>query len=88
MLLAIVEIAEPGISVGLKDAGVTGKSVRVAPQSFLNLQRQSVHAPTHVGPANREPDTDTRGNRDHRRSRTSSTSRSAEVLTPLPTRTR
>jgi hypothetical protein len=25
MPLAIVEIAEPGISVGLKDAGVTGK---------------------------------------------------------------
>jgi len=46
------------------------------------------HATAHVGATNRQPDPNTRRNRDHRRSKTSSTRRSAEALTPLPIRTR
>src|SRR3954471_5414512 len=62
--------------------------VRVAAKGLLHLQRQPVHAFAHVGPADRQPDPHPRGNRDHRRSRTSSTSRSVEAWAPSPTRTR
>src|ERR1019366_1248861 len=62
--------------------------VRIAPQCFLDLQSQAIHASPHVRSSDREPDPHTRGNRDHRRSKTSSTRRSACASTPLPTRTR
>src|SRR3954470_21992437 len=62
--------------------------VRVAAERLLHLQRQPVHAFPHVGPADRQPHPYTRGNRDHRRSSTSSTSRSVEAWTPSPTQTR
>src|ERR1700686_3779122 len=63
-------------------------SMRVPADRLLHLQRQPVHAAPHIGAADRQPHPNTRRNRDHRRSRTSSPSRSAEALTPLPTRTR
>src|SRR6266852_8909210 len=54
----------------------------VPAERLLHLQRQSVHAAPHIGAADRQPDPHARGYRDHRRSSTSSTSRSAEALTP------
>ena len=69
-----------------KNVQITG--MRVPTERLLHLQRQPVHAAPHIGAANRQPDPHARGNRDHRRSSTSSTSRSAEALTPLPIRTR
>src|ERR1700689_3423954 len=62
--------------------------VGIAPQRFLDLQRQAIHAAPHIGSPNRKPNAHARGNRDHRRSNTSSTRRSACASTPLPTRTR
>src|SRR6185295_9129343 len=62
--------------------------VRVAAECLLYLQRQPVHTFAHVGPADRQPDPHPRGNRDHRRSRTSSTSRSVAAWAPSPTRMR
>src|SRR4051812_31187649 len=62
--------------------------VRVAAERLLHLQRQPVHTFAHVGPADRQPHPNPRGNRDHRRSRTSSTSRSVAAWTPSLTRTR
>src|SRR5580700_1644458 len=62
--------------------------MRIALQGFLDLQSQAVHAATHIGSPDRKPDPDTRGNRDHRRSNTSSTRRSACPSKPLATRTR
>src|SRR3954454_6407712 len=60
-------------------------AMRIASQRFLNLQRQAVHAAPHVGSPNRKPYPHARGKRNHRRSRTSSTRRSACASTPLPT---
>src|SRR5512135_1790875 len=37
----------------------------VPPQRLLNLQRQSIHAAAHIGPADRQPDPDARRDRDH-----------------------
>src|SRR3954447_9096850 len=62
--------------------------VRVAAECLLHLQRQPVHTFAHVGSADRQPHPNPRGNRDHRRSRTSSTSRSVVAWTPAPIRTR
>src|SRR5215218_156602 len=62
--------------------------VRVAAECLLHLQRQPVHALAHVGPADRQPHPYARGDRDHRRSRTSSTSRSVAAWTPSPTHRR
>src|SRR5438105_15733070 len=41
--------------------------VRVTSQRLLHLQRQPVHAFAHVGSAHRQPHSNPRGNRDHRR---------------------
>src|ERR1700686_216445 len=60
----------------------------IALQCLLDLQGQAIHASPHVRSSDRKPDPHTRGNRDHRRSRTSSTRRSACASTPLLTRTR
>jgi hypothetical protein len=49
MPLAIVEIAEPGISVGLKDAGVTGKM----PCGVLGAAIASRRTPPPAGPVRR-----------------------------------
>src|ERR1700693_2336707 len=62
--------------------------VGIAPQSFLDLKCQPVHAASHVRSSDRKPDPHTRGNRDHRRSSTSTKRRSACASTPLLTRTR
>src|SRR5664279_4695133 len=69
-----------------EDEEITG--MRIAPQRFLDLQRQAIHAAPHIRSSDREPDPHTRGDRDHRRSSTSSTRRRACASTPLPTRTR
>jgi hypothetical protein len=69
----------PGTSENIKIA-----CVRVSAKRLLNLQRQPVHAPPHVRPADRQPHSNRGGNRDHRRSRTSSTRRSVDPLTPSP----
>src|SRR4051794_7621392 len=63
-------------------------SVRVAAERLLHLQRQPVHTLAHIGPADRQPHPHARGNRDHRRSNTSSTRRSVAAWTPSLTRTR
>src|SRR6266545_2143050 len=60
----------------------------IAPQRFLDLQSQAVHAAPHVGSPDRQPDAHARGDRKDRKSSTSSTRRSASASTPLPTRTR
>lgn len=65
---------------------ITG--VRIAAQCLLHLQSQPVHAAAHVAPANRPPYPHPQGDRDHRRSRTSSTSRRVAAWTPSLTRTR
>src|SRR5437667_138442 len=72
-----------GASEDVKIAGM-----RIAPQGLLNLKGQAVHAAPHIRSSDREPDPHTRGNRDQRRSSTSSTRRSACASTPLLTRTR
>src|SRR5205823_13196857 len=72
-----------GASEDVKIAGM-----RIAPQGLLNLTGQAVHAAPHIRSSDRKPDPHTRGNRDHRRSRTSSTRRTACASTPLLPRTR
>ncbi len=49
-----------------EDVKIAG--VGIAPQLLLNLKRQTLHAPAHVGVAHRDPDAAPRRNRDHRRS--------------------
>src|ERR1700675_1802845 len=73
----------PGAS---KDVKIT--CVGIAPQRFLDLQRQAIHAAPHIGSPDRKPNAHARGSRDHRSSNTSSTRRSACASTLLPTRTR
>src|ERR1700760_3317694 len=46
-------------------------SMGVAPESFLDLQSQSIHAAPHVGSPDRQPHPYTRRHRNHRRSRAS-----------------
>lgn len=41
--------------------------MRIAFQRLLHLQRKPAHAPSHVGPAQRDPDPDVARNGDHRR---------------------
>src|ERR1700687_2363743 len=60
----------------------------IAPQRFLDLKSQSIHAAPHIGSPDRQPDPHAGRNRDHRRSNTSSTRRSACASTAPPTRTR
>src|SRR6267142_2540516 len=69
-----------------KDVKVTG--MRIASESFLHLERQTVHATTHVGDAGRDPYLHARRDWDHRRSRTSSTRARATASTPESTMTR
>src|SRR5215207_8431427 len=57
-------------------------------QRFLDLQSQAIHPASHIGSSDRQPDPYTRGNRDHRRSSTSSTRRSACASMPPLMRTR
>src|SRR6266404_7455834 len=49
----------------------------IAPQRFLDLQSQAIHAAPHVGSPDRKPNAHARGKGDHRRSSTSSTRRRA-----------
>jgi hypothetical protein len=59
--------------------------VRVSVQRLPDLKGQAVHAPTHVGSPDRQPNPHTRGNRDHRRDRTLTTRASAAASTSAPT---
>jgi hypothetical protein len=72
-----------GTSENVKIAGV-----RVAAERFLNLQRQAVHTFPHVGPADRQPDPNPRGNRDHRRASAPTTAAANSAGTELGIRTR
>src|SRR5229473_6235227 len=49
----------------------------IAPQRFLDLESQAIHAAPHIGSSDRQPDPHAGRNGDHRRSNTSSTRRSA-----------
>ncbi len=60
----------------------------IAPKLLLNLQRQRVHAPTHVRDPGRKPDPKPARNRDDRRSSTAITRDSAEESTARSTITR
>src|SRR4030095_5819832 len=62
--------------------------VRIALHRFLNLQRQAIHPPAHVGGTDRKPDPHATRNRDHRRSRTPMTRAKAAALTSRSTITR
>src|SRR5215469_5810621 len=62
--------------------------MRVMLQSLLNLDRQAVHATPHIGVTHRQPYPHARGDRDHRRDRTSSTRSSAAESTSRSTRIR
>ena len=55
--------------------------MRVAPETFLDLQRQSVHAATHVAHTTRQPDANTGRNRDHRPPSAATTRRSVRPST-------
>src|SRR5205823_11786085 len=48
-----------------KDVKIAG--MRVTAQRLLHLQRQPIHAFTHIGPADRQPHSNPARNRDHRR---------------------
>src|SRR5208282_4258709 len=69
-----------------KNVQITG--MRIAPQRFLDLESQAIHAAPHIGAPDRKPDPYARGDRYHRRSNTSSTRRNACRSKPLPTQTR
>ena len=58
-----------------EDVEIAGMGIAL--QRFLDLQSQAIHAAPHIRSSDRKPDPHTRGNRDHRRSNTSSTRRSA-----------
>src|SRR5258705_6082680 len=62
--------------------------VRVTSQRLLHLQRQPVHAFAHVGPADRQPHPNSRGNRDHRRASASTTAAAKAGDTEAGIRTR
>ena len=62
--------------------------MRVAPETFLDLQRQSVHAAAHVAHATRQPDPNTGRNRDHRPPSAATTRRSVRPSTSRSTRSR
>src|SRR6201994_1747062 len=63
-------------------------SMGVAPESFLDLQSQSIHAAPHVGSPDRQPHPYTRRHRNHRRSRASTSWDSTAISTPPSTITR
>src|ERR1700681_2107915 len=69
------QIASPS-SEDVKIAGMG-----IPTKGFLDLQRQPIHAAPHIGHPGRQPDPDTRRNRDHRRSRTWSTRARAAAST-------
>src|SRR5579863_8866842 len=69
-----------------KNKKITGMWIAV--QRFLNLQSKAIHAAPHIGSAGCKKDTYARGDLDHRRSKTSSTRRSACPSTIPPMRTR
>src|SRR5260370_35033597 len=62
--------------------------MRISPQRFLHLQRQAIHTAPHIGSSDRPPDAYTRGYRDHRRSKISSTRRRTFSSKLPQTRTR
>jgi len=62
-------------------------SVRVPTQRFLDLQRQAVHALAHVGSADRQPHSNARGNRDHRRDNAFTTAAASSAGIELGIRT-
>ncbi len=79
---------------------LAGTYQRIAPQHFLDLQRQRREAPSHIGVTSRQPHPHTCGNGDHGlcflsgasqaasgRSRRSRTRFKASVSTPAPIRT-
>ncbi len=61
--------------------------VRIAAKRLLDLQREAIHAPAHIGRARRQPDENAGRRQDHRRS-AAITRRSAAELTVSSTRTR
>ena len=63
-------------------------SVRVTAERFLNLQRQAVHTLPHVGAADRQPYSNPRGNRDHRRASALTTAAANSAGTDAGIRTR
>src|SRR6266404_4054937 len=70
-----------------KDVKIT--CVGIAPQRFLDLQSQAIHATPHVRSSNRQPDPHTGGDWDHRRrSRMLSTRPKASASKSRSTRTR
>src|SRR6185295_6304042 len=69
-----------------EDEKIAGE--RIATERLLYLQGETVHAAPHVGPTHREPDAHARGDRDHRRLKTSRTRLSERGSKPEPTRTR
>ena len=62
--------------------------MRIAAERLLYLQRQTVHAFPHVGPADRQPHPNTARDRDHRRASTLTTAevRSAGIEPGMRTR--
>src|ERR1019366_7116004 len=54
----------------------------IAPQRFLDLQSQAIHAAPHVRSSDRKPDAHIRGNRDH--SRRSTPTPQSHPLPPPP----
>src|SRR3954451_23932434 len=71
-----------------EDIEISGVGIPL--QALLNLQRQTLHAATHVGVAGCDPDSDATRYRDHRRLRTArprpnaSASTFSSTLTRLP----
>jgi hypothetical protein len=70
----------PGASKNVQIAGM-----RIASQCFLDPKSQAVYAAPHIGAPDRQPDPYAQGDRNHRRSNTSSTRRNACRSKTLPT---
>src|SRR5258708_15489876 len=62
--------------------------VRVTSQRLLHLQRQPAHSFAHVGSAHRQPHSNPRGNRDHRRVSAATTAAATARDTEAGIRTR
>ncbi len=60
-------------------------SMRVTTERLLHLQRQAIHAFSHVRAPHRQPHPDSSGNRYHRRPKTFTTRVSAAASTSAPT---
>ena len=60
----------------------------IAAESLLNLERQAVHATSHIGSPHGQPHANARRKCNHRRSNASRTNRRSRGLTLRPSRTR